>query len=137
MGQRHQVFLIARVRLHGGPPDHPGNRRCIAAAFHHQTCFGSLPLTAMRRLVTLLGQPDNADIVRAEVRDIEGKYGSHSEVEPHMPDVPCPFSAVLLAMAWSADLEDSAKIYSSQTSLVNDLLDAPMGCWQGDNNNGL
>ncbi|TFK83185.1 hypothetical protein K466DRAFT_458492, partial [Polyporus arcularius HHB13444] len=136
MGHRHQVLLIARVRPHGAPPDHPGNRRCIAA-FHHQWCKGSSPLIAMRRLVTLIQQPDNAAIVRAEVRDIEGKYGSHGAVEPRIPDTPCPFTAALLAMAWSADLQDSSDIDSDGTTLVYDLLTASMGCWQGDNNDGL
>ncbi|RPD62079.1 hypothetical protein L226DRAFT_571451 [Lentinus tigrinus ALCF2SS1-7] len=136
MGQRHQVFLIARVRPHGAPADHPGNRRCIAA-FHHQWCYGSLPLRAMRRLVTLIQQPDNATIVRAEVRDIQGKYGSYGAEGPCIPDVPCPFTTSLLAMAWTADIEDGANIQSSGTSLENDILPASMGCWDGDNNDGL
>ncbi|TFK78969.1 hypothetical protein K466DRAFT_668274 [Polyporus arcularius HHB13444] len=136
MGQRHQIFLIARVRAHGAPPNHSGKRRCIAA-LHHQWCYGSLPLTAMRPLVTLVGQPDNAAIIRAEVRNIQGKYGSHNAVKPPIPNVPCPFAAALLAMAWTADLQDGANIYSSGTTLGNDLLEASMGCWDGDNNDGL
>ncbi|KAI0722013.1 hypothetical protein C8T65DRAFT_629987 [Cerioporus squamosus] len=120
MGQRHQAFLIARVRPHGTPPDHPGNRRCIAA-LHHQWCYGTLPLRAMRRLVTLISQPDNAAIVRAELRAIQGKF-----------DGTCPFIATLLLSAWTVDLEEDSFYASSGR-----LLSAYMGCWDGANNDGL
>ncbi|KAI0722008.1 hypothetical protein C8T65DRAFT_600699 [Cerioporus squamosus] len=136
MGQRHQAFLIARVRPHGSPPDHPGNRRCIAA-FHHQWCYGSLPLRAMRRLVSLVSQPDNAAIIRAELRAIDGKFGSCGAEEPIIPDIPCPYTASLLGCGWTTQLGDENEFYSSGTTLEHALLPADMDCWGGDNNDGI
>ncbi|RDX52980.1 hypothetical protein OH76DRAFT_1553682 [Lentinus brumalis] len=127
MGQRHQVFLLARVRPHGAPPGHPGTRRCIAA-LHHQWCFGSLPLRAMRRLITLISQPDNATVVRAEVRAIQDRYGG-PEVDS---DTPCPFTANLLLTAWTVDL-DLESFYASGGF----LLEAWIGCWDGANDDGI
>ena len=125
MGQRHQAFLIARIRPHGAPPNHPGNRRCIAA-FHHQWCYGSLPLKAMRRLISLVSQPENATIVRAELRAIDGEYGSHGKLQPSILKIPCPFSASLLGSAWMADLDSSTDFYSNGATLQIDLLPASM-----------
>ncbi len=130
MGQRHQVFLIARVRPHGVPPDHPGNRRCIAA-FHHQWCYGTLPLRAMRRLISLISQPETAAVVRAEIRAIDGKYGAIQAQEPRIPAVPCPYSASLLGVAWTTDLDSEDEIYISGTTLEHALLEAHMSCWDG------
>jgi hypothetical protein len=112
MGQRHQAFIIARVVPHGGTKH---QYRCIAA-FHHQWCYGKLPLQATRRLLTLVKQKDNADIIRAEIRSINGKYGSLGN-KPDVPDVPCPYVALLLATCWSTDLAvDSLYASSSNPS---------------------
>ena len=128
MGQRHQVFIIARIRPHGTPSAHPGNRRCIAA-FHHQWCYGHLPLTAARRFITLVSQPENASVVRAELRAIHGKYGSYKAEEPRIADVPCPFTTSLLGAAWTTDLDPESEFYVSGTTLHDDVLEAGMGCW--------
>ena len=130
MGQRHQVFLIARVRPHGSPPDHPGRRRCIAAC-HHQWCYASLPLAATRRLVTLLKNPENALIIREELRAIDGKYGAYGAAPPNIPDIPCPFVASILCCAWTTDLDRGDDLYTSGTILTQDILSAGMGCWDG------
>ncbi|KAI0751221.1 hypothetical protein C8Q80DRAFT_1156099 [Daedaleopsis nitida] len=134
MGQRHQAFLIARVRPHGAPPDHPGNRRCVAA-FHHQWCYGSLPLKAMYRLATLVSQPENAAVIRAELHALDGKYGAAAAAYPCIPDVPCPYTASLLGVAWTTDL--GPERFCSGTTLQNALLHAGMSCWGGDNNDGI
>ncbi|KAH9921538.1 uncharacterized protein BXZ73DRAFT_79930 [Epithele typhae] len=134
MGQRHQAFLIARVRPHGAPAGHPGNRRCIAA-IHHQWCYGSLPLNATRRFIDLIRQPLNAAALLSEVRNLDGKYGAFGNREPTIPDIPCPYTTSLFATAWSTNLEtgEQGEYYSSGFC----YLDAPMGCWDGDNNDGI
>jgi hypothetical protein len=95
MGQRHQAFIITRVIPHGGTKP---LYRCIAA-FHHQWCYGKLPLQATRRLLTLVKQKDNAEIIRAEIQSIHGKYGTIG-TKPKIPSVPCPYIALLLAISW-------------------------------------
>ena len=127
MGQRHQVFLIARVRPHGAPSDYPGRRRCIAACYH-QWCYSSLPLAATRRLVSLLKNPENALIIREELRAIDGKYGPYGATSPPIPDVPCPYTASLLCCAWTTDLDRGDMIDTSGLTL-SDLRSAGMGCW--------
>ncbi|KAM5532637.1 hypothetical protein V8D89_013681 [Ganoderma adspersum] len=133
----HQAFLIARVRPHGAPHNDPGQRRCIAA-FHHQWCYGigSLPLLAMRCLVTLVSHPENAVVLRAELRSIDGQYG-HGCAAPTVPDIPCPYAASLLGSAWTTDLDAGREIYISGWELKGSALLASMGCWDGDNNDGI
>ncbi|KAH9918136.1 uncharacterized protein B0H18DRAFT_912932 [Fomitopsis serialis] len=100
MGRRHQAFLIARVVPHGAPDGRP-RYRCIAA-YHHQECYGDIPAAAIIRFVTLLKQKENAEVVRAEIQNIHGKYGRWTQ-EPKLPEHPCPFTASLLSMAWCVD----------------------------------
>ncbi|KAK0190980.1 hypothetical protein F5146DRAFT_1121358 [Armillaria mellea] len=64
MGQRHQVSAIAKVIPKGYTRAY---YRCIAA-WHHQWCYGTLPLKATRRFLTLLKQKNNAEIVLDEIR---------------------------------------------------------------------
>ncbi|KAF9055220.1 hypothetical protein BDZ89DRAFT_975541, partial [Hymenopellis radicata] len=132
MGQRHQAFLIAKVVPHGATQAY---YRCIAAV-HHQWCYGRLPIDATRRLVLLLKQKDNAEIVRHEVASIQGKYGRFGQT-PLIPKAPCPYSAFLLAQAWTIDLQDPKEPYFSGVSFSNALLHAGMGSFAGDNNDGI
>ncbi|EIW54433.1 uncharacterized protein TRAVEDRAFT_132351 [Trametes versicolor FP-101664 SS1] len=112
MGQRHQVFLIARVRPKHGDPAY----RCIAA-FHHQWCYGSLPLSAMYRFFRLVTRPENAAILREELREMDGKYGNaHQESDP-VPRAPCPYGVSLLATAWTTDLPDITSSANSVTTM--------------------
>ncbi|EGN96616.1 hypothetical protein SERLA73DRAFT_58688 [Serpula lacrymans var. lacrymans S7.3] len=118
MGQRHQAFVIARIRPAGGGPP---RLRCIAA-FHHQWCYGTLPLGATRRFLTLVKQKSNADIIKAEIRAIEGKYTDRQD----FPAVPCPFVAFLLASSWTTDLEDPKNRYISGRLFSHSILNANM-----------
>ncbi|KAH9921523.1 uncharacterized protein BXZ73DRAFT_104409 [Epithele typhae] len=138
MGQRHQVYLIARVRPHGAPAGHPGNRRCIAG-FHHQWCYGSIPLGATRRFLDLLRQPQNAAIVLAEIRNLDGKYGSSVAIPPTIPGVPCPYTTALLGVAWTTNLEEDAQdgYYTSKSSLPFDCVPASDSCWATRNDDGI
>ncbi|KAJ7179891.1 hypothetical protein C8R43DRAFT_379092 [Mycena crocata] len=131
MGQRHQVFILARVLAHGEPVP---RYRCIGA-LHHQWCYGRLPLKAAKRFTSLMKQKDNAEIIREELRLIQGKYGP-AETEPLLPEVPCPYTAFLLASAWCVDLDPELH-YASGGSFKNSLLDAKMGSTHGDNDDGI
>ena len=118
MGQRHQVFLIARVnsKAHEKTPAKICHYRCIAA-FHHQWCYGRLPLKAARRFLTLAKQKDNAQIIREELRNFDNATSLH---------VPCPYSLFLLATAWTVDLTPGSE-YNS-TGIIES---AQMGSGEG------
>ncbi|KAG6919679.1 hypothetical protein DXG01_002622 [Tephrocybe rancida] len=120
MGQRHQIFLIAKIIPHKLTE---AKYRCIAA-MHHQWCYGSLPLLATRRLLTLLKKPEHSQIVREELRVLNGKYGRW-RVAPKTPTVPCPFSSFLLSVSFN------------MPDFSNAVLDSNMGSSQGDNNDGI
>ncbi|KAE9403599.1 hypothetical protein BT96DRAFT_814672, partial [Gymnopus androsaceus JB14] len=100
--------------------------RCLGA-YHHQWCYGSLPLRAADRFITLVKQPVNAAIIREEIKSVQGKYGRH-EQEPQIPDAPCPYSIFLLACALNIDLEER---YIHGGPFRSSLLEAWMGCWDG------
>lgn len=85
----------------------------------------------MRRLITLMSQPENAAVVRAELRAIDGRYGSHGDEEPGIPDIPCPYAASLLLSAYTTDLEAGREIYTSSETLERDIYPAWMSCWGG------
>ncbi|KAJ7179228.1 hypothetical protein C8R46DRAFT_1187614 [Mycena filopes] len=129
MGQRHQIFIVARVAAHGTTA---ARYRCVGA-YHHQWCYGRLPLIAARRFLTLVKQKDNAQIIRDQLRAIQGKYGP-GQTEPLMPEVPCAYPTFLMASAWCVDLEAS---YASGVSFRNSVLEASMGSSDGDNNDGI
>ena len=97
MGQRHQAWIIARVKPHGGGKP---RYRCIGG-IHHQWCYGSLPLKGLIRIATLLQQKPNADIVQEELRAIEGKYGSHLAEAPKIPN--CPYVPYISRSSSSTD----------------------------------
>ncbi|KAH9921524.1 uncharacterized protein BXZ73DRAFT_79920 [Epithele typhae] len=134
MERRHQAFLIARVRPHGAPAGHPGNRRCIAA-IHHEWCYGSLPLTATRRFIDLVRQPMNAAAVLSEIRSLEGKYGPFGNREPTIPEIPCPYTTSLFATAWTTNLEPDDRGRTYSTGFIP--LEAYTGCWDDENNEGI
>jgi hypothetical protein len=121
MGQRHQAFVIARVRPQGSTT---ANYRCIAA-IHHQWCYGRLPLRAAHRFIELVRQPRNAEIIGYEIDAIHDKYGRY-EQEPDMPDVPCPFVSILLQQAFCVDLSKEG----SYKSMVH-VQPAGMHMWDG------
>ncbi|KAF9055233.1 hypothetical protein BDZ89DRAFT_1125007 [Hymenopellis radicata] len=117
MGQRHQAFAIAKVVAHGATQ---AKYRCIGA-WHHQWCYGRLPLRATRRFLTLLKQKENAALVQYEISSIHGKFGRYGQ-------------------AWNVDIEpepNQGGVYFSGTTFNNDLLDASMGSSHGDNNDGI
>ncbi|KAK0486928.1 hypothetical protein EDD18DRAFT_1360140 [Armillaria luteobubalina] len=132
MGQRHQVFAIAKVIPKG---DTSAYYRCVAA-WHHQWCYGTLPLKATRRFLTILKQKDNAEIVLDEIRRVQNKYGRWQE-EPELPDLPCSYISFLMGSAWNVDLEDPADPYFHRGTFLGSILEADMGSTHGDNNDGI
>ncbi|KAJ7499023.1 hypothetical protein FB451DRAFT_1016034 [Mycena latifolia] len=129
MGQRHQIFIVARVTAHNAKTP---RYRCVGA-YHHQWCYGRLPLMATRRFISLIKQKDNAEIIEEEIRALQGKYALEED-KPRLPQAPCPYALFLLASAWCVDLEAH---YTSGVSFENSVLDAKMGSTEGDNNEGI
>ncbi|KIY67804.1 hypothetical protein CYLTODRAFT_490290 [Cylindrobasidium torrendii FP15055 ss-10] len=134
MGQRHQAFAIAKVVPHGGGRAY---YRCVAA-WHHQWCYGRLPLHAANQFCQLLRQQDNASIVLHEIAAINGKYGRYGK-KPEIVETPCMYLAWLLGQAWNIDLDIEAqgRPYFSGTSFDNALLPASTSSGDEDNNDGI
>jgi hypothetical protein len=82
MGQRFQAFIIARVVPYGGKT---ARYRCVGA-IHHQWCYGRLPLKALRRFLTSVKEPLNAQIIRHELEGLHGKYAPSSDGEDGKED---------------------------------------------------
>ncbi|KAI0040582.1 hypothetical protein FA95DRAFT_853749 [Auriscalpium vulgare] len=118
MCQCHQAFVIARVRPHGGASL---KYRCIAA-YDYRWCYGTLPLRAAQRFITLIKQEDNATLVRAEVAAMHGKYGRWNGV-PRMPELPAGAVALMLATSWAVALE-AEDVYTSGYSYEENVLGA-------------
>ncbi|KAI0645219.1 hypothetical protein C8Q79DRAFT_1011306 [Trametes meyenii] len=135
MGQRHQAFFIARVRPTTGAPAY----LCLGG-FYHQWCYGQLALHAMYRFITLVRQPENAAVVRAELRALDGKYPStEKDAYDVMPSMPCPFSSTLLGLAYSANLDPRLQPlhYSGVDMSSQYMLRPSSDCWRHQNDDGL
>ncbi|KAK7035561.1 hypothetical protein VNI00_011854 [Paramarasmius palmivorus] len=104
MGRRHQVFLIARLIPASSGKQTQARYRCIAG-LHHQWCYGYLPISATRRFFNLLKNPDNAEIVRDEIRRAHGRYGRQGQ-DPEIPDMAFPYIQMLLTQAFYLDIND-------------------------------
>ncbi|KAI0364965.1 hypothetical protein BV20DRAFT_955257 [Pilatotrama ljubarskyi] len=127
MGQRLQVFVVARISIRTGVSRY----KCVAA-YHHQWCFGTLPLRALHRFFTLVRQRENAAVVRDELCLVDQKSLGLVSLKPAVnedPAVPCPYLASLLAISWSTDL-DVHQSYIGGNSLYNGLLDVRDDCWK-------
>ncbi|THU86844.1 hypothetical protein K435DRAFT_731241, partial [Dendrothele bispora CBS 962.96] len=137
MGQRQQVFMIARLIPHGSTTGRP-YYRCIGA-YHHQWCYGTLPLAATHRFLALIQNKDNTGckfIICDELRRARYRYGRRRE-SPLMPVVPCPYALLLLAQAWDMDLGSVKNAYASGTGIAGNALDPNMGSFDEDNNDGI
>jgi hypothetical protein len=91
MGQRHQIYLIARVNLKQG--ETTAAYRCVAAV-HHQWCYRSNPLEGVRKLEKLLKHQEATSLLREELR-------RYPEVIETNPDHPCPYAEWVLQNAFS------------------------------------
>lgn len=123
MGQRSQTFVIAKAVPYG---ETKAYYRCVAA-WHHQWCYGILPLLAARRFLTLLEQRENAEIVLDELRRLQGQYGrQESQDTPRIPRVPCSYISFLIGSAWNVDINDPFSPYFHRSSFQGSLLPANM-----------
>lgn len=117
MGQRHQIFVVARVCV---APGKPRQYRCIAA-IHHQWCYGKLPLYAVNSFKHLSRVPDNATLIEEELATY------HERIE-NSPEHPCPYTGYLAESAFSVDLvRDGGPYVTSSVS----TLGANMGSRDG------
>ncbi|RXW21621.1 hypothetical protein EST38_g4246 [Candolleomyces aberdarensis] len=121
MGQRHQIFVIARVCI---APGKPRQYRCIAA-LHHQWCYGNLPLRGVNSFKRLARVPENAALISEEL-------ATYHERKEELPRSPCPYTSLLAESAFSVDLSMKPP-YWTKVSILN----ADMGSSDGDNNDGI
>ncbi|KAK7031161.1 hypothetical protein VNI00_013576 [Paramarasmius palmivorus] len=136
MGQRHQAFLIVRLT----PVSADGEQtkayyRCVCA-IHHQWCYGRLPLSATRRFLNLLKNPENAEIVRDEIRRAHGKYGRQG-TKPTIPALAFPYTQFLFVQAFNMDIDNPYYAYASGVGFEHALLNPNIGCFSHDNNDGI
>ncbi|VDB96757.1 unnamed protein product [Peniophora sp. CBMAI 1063] len=134
MGQRHQIYVIARVRCED---ETTGHRRCVAA-YHHQWCYGRTALHLLSRFLRLISQPDNVQSIRREIANVQGNWGEEpAEVAVGREDyVPCPFIAFLLHLAWNVNLDD-VPVYVAGTTFSNAVQDVRMDTSDGHNDDGI
>ncbi|TFY61032.1 hypothetical protein EVJ58_g4766 [Rhodofomes roseus] len=85
-------------------------------------------------------QKENAEVVKAEIQNIQGKYGRCKQ-EPKLPDFPCPFTASLLGLAWTMDKGEERRgwPYVSGVSFTWVKMPADSRPWAPDcdNNDGI
>ncbi|THU99697.1 hypothetical protein K435DRAFT_776898 [Dendrothele bispora CBS 962.96] len=134
MGQHHQAFIIARLIPHGSTTEKP-YYRCIGA-HHHSWCYGTLPLAATHRFLTLIKNEDNAEIIRDELRRAQYEYGRRWE-SPLMSKMPCPYTLLLLAQAWNMDLGSVEDAYATGVGLEYSTLDPDMGSFDEDSDDDM
>jgi len=92
-----------------------------------------------RHFIALLKQKENAEVVKAEIQSIQGKYGRWTQ-EPKLPKHPCPFTASLLGTAWCADKgeeDPEGQPYISGIAFTWSALPADIGLWDCDNDDGI
>jgi hypothetical protein len=97
MGQRHQIYLIARVNIKQG--ETAVAYRCVAAV-HHQWCYRSRPLRGVIKLERLLKHQEATSLILQELH-------RYREVIETNPDHPCPYTEWVLQNAFSdANIDD-------------------------------
>ncbi|RXW21620.1 hypothetical protein EST38_g4245 [Candolleomyces aberdarensis] len=121
MGQRHQIFVVARVCI---APGKPRQYRCIAA-LHHQWCYGKLPLRGVNSFKRLARVPENVAIINEELM-------TYHDRKEELPQSPCPYTSLLAESAFSVDLTMNPPDWTNVL-----ILDADMGSSDGDNNDGI
>lgn len=84
MGKRHQIFVLAHVRV---APGRPRQYRCIVP-LHHQWCYGELPLFAVNSFKRLARVPENTALIEEEL-------ATYHERKAESPDCPCPYASLL------------------------------------------
>ncbi|WAO92210.1 hypothetical protein NCS54_00970600 [Fusarium falciforme] len=127
MGQRHQLFVIARVGKH---------YRSLAAV-HHQWLYGVSALRSCLRLLRIFSDPGNRLALKHEL-DLAVSFfkdkppPSEPEEYQDAESTTCPFPFITTCLAIGAS-------YDSKTGQVQAIheLRYDMGYDQGDNNDGI
>ncbi|KAJ4182060.1 hypothetical protein NW767_013953 [Fusarium falciforme] len=128
MGQRHQLFVIARVGKH---------YRSLAAV-HHQWLYGVSALRSCLRLLRIFSDPGNCLALKHEL-DLLAAFFKDKPPPPSEPEeyrdaesTTCPFPFITTCLAIGAS-------YDSKTGQVQAIheLRYDMGYDQGDNNDGI
>ncbi|KAI8664527.1 hypothetical protein NCS55_00961800 [Fusarium keratoplasticum] len=128
MGQRHQLFVIARVGKH---------YRSLAAV-HHQWLYGVSALRSCLRLLRIFSDPGNHLALKHEL-DLAASFFKDKPPPPSEPEeyrdaesttCPVPFITTCLAIGASYDSK------TGQVQAIHELR-YDMGYDQGDNNDGI
>ncbi|KAF6756020.1 hypothetical protein DFP72DRAFT_307364 [Ephemerocybe angulata] len=128
MGQRHQIYIIARPPLKAR--EKPGKYRCIAA-FHHQWYYGELPLKGTNRFKHLARREANAVLIESEVQSFYSRF----DPEERNGSCPCPYTAHLAQIAF--DLSPSELDDPAHSSRVSNIFRGRAEPCYGDNNDGI
>lgn len=123
MGQRHQMFVIARVQ---------GRYRCIAA-FHSQWLYGQMVVKAAARLIRAFVNPINAAAIAGELATLEeldiSAIARKDNGDLENPDVLCPYLTGLFLTCSRLDMEEG-RFYRMN---IEDMHYPPSAC---DNDDG-
>ncbi|KAG7146012.1 hypothetical protein HYQ46_005218 [Verticillium longisporum] len=128
MGQRHQLFVIARV----------GNYYRPLAAIHHQWLYGVSALRSCRRLLRIFSDPSNRIALKHELYlavDFFQKRGPPPSDPPECEDperTACPFPFITTCLAVGAAYDFDLGRVDTIHELAFDT-----GFDQGDNNDGI
>ncbi|EJD35717.1 hypothetical protein AURDEDRAFT_188646 [Auricularia subglabra TFB-10046 SS5] len=100
MGQRHQIFVIARIQ---------GRYRCIAA-FHSQWLYGQMVVKAAARLIKAFINPMNARAIASELAsldELDTEAIAHADNDDHEnPAILCPYLTGLCLTCSRVDMEE-------------------------------
>jgi hypothetical protein len=122
MGQRHQLFVIAKV----------ANRYRGLAAFHNQWLYGPLALERCLRILTIFSAPANRLPIQQELtaaRRLDEEFWTKPRSWEDF-EVPFPFITTCLLLGASFDVKP---IYNSRVTLEA----FNMAFNEGDNNDGI
>ncbi|KAH7098798.1 hypothetical protein BKA62DRAFT_622119 [Auriculariales sp. MPI-PUGE-AT-0066] len=117
MGQRHQLFIIARLH---------GRYRCLAA-FHHQWLYGVSAILGASRVLSALRVPFNARTIASELSVI-----SAAEIEEQTIVAPYLFGVFMTGFRCNLDGKHPGPLVTSLTPLEREL--KPSQC---NNNDGI
>jgi hypothetical protein len=118
MGQRHQLFVIAKI----------GARYRGLAAIHHQWLYGATALKVCRRLLHIFQSPENRVALEHELR--WAKTLGENDWDADEPYIPFPFILTCLVLGASFN-EKEGYYYKVQRLPFNLPFD------EGDNNDGI
>jgi hypothetical protein len=122
MGQRHQLFVIAKI----------GNRYRGLAVFHHQWLLGEIALERCLRLLTIFSAPANRLPIQQELtaaRRLDEEFWTKPRSWEDF-EVPFPFITTCFLLGASFDVK---AVYNSRVTLEP----FNMAFNGGDNNDGI